>query len=168
MQRIIIIGCCGSGKSTLAVKLAQKLCLPLVHLDRLKFFGNWQERSKDEFNKLLLAELEKPRWIIDGNYNRTIPLRMEYCDTVIFLDFKRTACLWGVITRIIKYHGKTRPDMGGNCPERLDFEFLRFVWDFKTKHRKRYLEMLENAIDKKVIILRNRRQVKKFLNEVDK
>lgn len=166
MERIIIIGSCGAGKSTLAIKLAKKLGLPLVHLDKIRFVGNWQERSKEEFDKLLVSELEKPRWIIDGNYNRTIPLRMQYCDTVVFLDFPRLVCLWGVVTRVIKYHGKTRPDMGDNCPERFDLEFLKFVWQFKTKHRKRYLEMLANAKDKKVVILKNRRQVKRFLEEV--
>ncbi len=165
MQRIIIIGSCGAGKSTLAIKLAQKLNLPLVHLDKLRFIGNWIERPREEFDKLLLAELEKPNWIIDGNYNRTIPLRMQYCDTVIFLDFPRLVCMWGVIKRVIKYHGKTRPDMGGECRERFDPEFMKYVWDFRKKHRKRYLEMLANATDKKVIILKNRRQVKKFLEE---
>lgn len=165
MQRIIIIGSCGAGKSTLAIKLAQKLNLPLVHLDKLRFIGNWQERPREEFDKLLLAELEKPRWIIDGNYNRTIPLRMQHCDTVIFLDFPRLVCMWGVMKRVIKYHGRTRPDMGGECRERFDPEFMKYVWDFRKKHRKRYLEMLANATDKKVIILKNRRQVKKFLEE---
>ena len=168
MQRIIIIGSCGAGKSTLAMKLAQKLNLPLVHLDKLRFIGNWQERPREEFDKLLLAELEKPRWIIDGNYNRTIPLRMQHCDTVIFLDFPRLVCMWGVIKRVIKYHGRTRPDMGGECRERFDPEFMKYVWDFRKKHRKRYLEMLANATDKKVIILKNRRQVKKFLKNTDK
>lgn len=165
MERIIIIGSCGAGKSTLAIKLSKKLGLPLVHLDKIKFVSNWQERPKEEFDKLLICELEKPRWIIDGNYNRTIPLRMQYCDTVVFLDFPRLVCLWGVVTRVIKYHGKTRPDMGGNCPERFDLEFLKFVWQFKTKHRNRYLEMLANAKDKKVVILKNRKQVKRFLEE---
>ena len=168
MQRIIIIGSCGAGKSTLAMKLAQKLNLPLVHLDKLRFIGNWQERPREEFDKLLLAELEKPRWIIDGNYNRTIPLRMQHCDTVIFLDFPRLVCMWGVMKRVIKYHGKTRPDMGGECRERFDPEFMKYVWDFRKKHRKRYLEMLANATDKKVIILKNRRQAKKLLKNTDK
>ena len=168
MERIIIIGSCGAGKSTLAVSLAQKLSLPLVHLDKIKFIGNWQERSKEDFDEILLSELKKPRWIIDGNYNRTIPLRMQYCDTVIFLDFPRLVCIWGVIKRVIKYHGKTRPDMGGNCPERFDLDFMKFVWQFRNKHRKRYLEMLSGVSDKNVIILKNRRQVKKLLKDIGK
>lgn len=166
MERIIIIGSCGAGKSTLAISLAKKLELPLVHLDRIRFVGSWQERTREEFDEILLSELEKPRWIIDGNYNRTIPLRMRYCDTVVFLDFPRLVCLWGVVTRVIKYHGKTRPDMGDNCPERFDFEFLKFVWNFRSKHRKHYLEMLAAAKDKEIIILRSRRQAKRFLEEV--
>ena len=166
MERIIIIGSCGAGKSTLAVSLAQKTNLPLVHLDKIKFIGNWQERSKEDFDEILLSELKKPRWIIDGNYNRTIPLRMQYCDTVIFLDFPRLVCIWGVIKRVIKYHGKTRPDMGGNCPERFDLDFMKFVWQFRYKHRKRYLEMLSGVSDKNIIILKNRRQVKKLLKDI--
>lgn len=168
MERIIIIGSCGAGKSTLAVSLAQKTNLPLVHLDKIKFIGNWQERSKEDFDEILLSELKKPRWIIDGNYNRTIPLRMQYCDTVIFLDFPRLVCIWGVIKRVIKYHGKTRPDMGGNCPERFDLDFMKFVWQFRNKHRKRYLEMLSGVSDKNIIILKNRRQVKKLLKDIGK
>lgn len=168
MERIIIIGSCGAGKSTLAVSLAQKTNLPLVHLDKIRFIGNWQERSKEDFDEILLSELKKPRWIIDGNYNRTIPLRMQYCDTVIFLDFPRLVCIWGVIKRVIKYHGKTRPDMGGNCPERFDLDFMKFVWQFRPKHRKRYLEMLSGVSDKNVIILKNRRQVKKLLKDMGK
>ncbi len=165
MERIIIIGSCGAGKTTLSLELSKKLGLPLVHLDKLHHIGFWQERPKEEFDELLVSELEKPKWIIDGNYNRTIPLRMKYCDTVIFLDFSRLVCLWGVIKRLIKYHGKTRPDMGGECRERFDPEFIKYVWNFNKLHRKNYLEMLDEAKDKKVIIFKNRREVKRFLNQ---
>lgn len=43
---------------------------------------------------------------------------------------------------------------------------MKLVWQFRTKHRKRYLEMLENVSDKNVIILRNRTEVRRFLNDV--
>lgn len=167
MERVIIIGNCGAGKSTLAAKLAKKLGLPLVHLDRLRFIGNWVERPREEFDEMLMRELEKQRWIIDGNYNRTIPLRMRYCDTVVFLDFPRFLCLWRVIKRVTRYHGKTRPDMGDNCPERFDLEFMKYVWQFRKKHRKRYLEMLSKAKDKNVVILRNPRQAEDFLKKFE-
>ena len=80
--------------------------------------------TREEFDARLSEELEKPQWIIDGNYNRTMPQRLEKCDTVIYLDFNRFVCLWGAVKRVIRGYGKTRPDMGGNCPERFDWEFI--------------------------------------------
>ena len=73
MNRIIVIGGNGSGKSTFSKQLAAVTHLPLVHLDRLLWHGHWQTRTREEFDALLDAELQKDRWIIDGNYNRTIP-----------------------------------------------------------------------------------------------
>lgn len=49
--------------------------------------------------------------------NRTIPLRLKYCDTVIYMDFSRTICVYGAIKRVVKNYGKSRLDMGGYCPE---------------------------------------------------
>ena len=89
MNRIIIIGNSGSGKSTLAKELAVRLNLPLIHLDKLFWRDNWQHISRDEFDDLLLSELKKERWIIDGNFGRTIPLR---------LPARRRSCLpsWSI------------------------------------------------------------------------
>lgn len=102
MERILIIGGNGCGKTTLAQKLASKLEIPLVHLDKLYWKDNWESASKDEFDGLLIKELSKSQWIIDGNMNRTIPLRLKYCDTVIYMDFSRIRCVYGAIKRGIK------------------------------------------------------------------
>lgn len=166
MERIIVIGCPGSGKTTFSGQIAEKTGLPLVHLDALHWRDGWQTVPKEEFDELLLAELTKPRWIIDGNYNRTIPLRLQYCDTVIWLDYPRTTCMLGVIKRVITNYGKSRPDMGGNCPERLDFEFLRTVWGFRKKHHARYFEMLANARGVTVFVMKNRKATEKFLESL--
>ena len=78
MERILIIGCGGAGKSTLARKLGEKTGLPVVHLDQIWWEpGNWKHLEKPEFDERLMAELEKPRWILDGNFNRTMELRLE-------------------------------------------------------------------------------------------
>lgn len=165
----MIIGGNGCGKTTFAKELSDKLDLPLIHLDVLYWRDNWQTESRDEFNELLLQEITKPKWIIDGNIGRTIPLRLKYCDTVIYMDFPRLKCVYGVIKRIIKNYGKSRPDMGGYCPERFDMEklaFLKSVWNFNKNNRKRFYDMLHNANDVKIILLKSRKQVREFLQRL--
>lgn len=164
MERIVIIGCGGSGKSTLARQLGEKLDLPVVHLDRLFWRPGWVQVSQEEFDKLHQAELAKDKWIMDGNFNRTIPERIQRCDTVIYLDFSRFACLLGVLKRVITTYGKTRPDMGEGCPERIDWEFLKWVWNFNKNKRERNYKLLNEATHAETVVLKNRRAVKRFIN----
>ena len=93
MERIVIIGCPGSGKSTLARELGEKLNLTVVHLDRLWWTKGWENVSREEFDERLNNALKLDSWIIDGNYSRTMDARLEKCDTIIYLDFSRWACL---------------------------------------------------------------------------
>ncbi len=166
MKRVIVIGCPGAGKTTLAIKLGQKTGLPVVHLDSLFWLPGWTQRPREEFDRLLMEELQKDAWIVDGNYGRTMPLRMEACDTVVCLDSPTIVCILGVIKRVITNHGKTRVDMGKDCPERFDWEFLKFVWNFRKNERKKLLRAMEDNRHKEIIVLKNRRQVKKYLNSL--
>ena len=109
MQRILIIGNAGSGKSTFSKALAEKLNIPLVHLDRLYWRGNWEHVTREEFDHLLQSELEKPQWIIDGNFNRTLPCRLQHCDCVFFFDLPTHTCLWGTVKRVLKTTARLVP-----------------------------------------------------------
>lgn len=164
MERVMIIGCGGAGKSTLARRLGEKTGLPVIHLDQIWWApGNWQHMDRGEFETILMAEMEKPQWILDGNFHRTMELRLEKCDTVIYLDMNRFVCLKNWLGRVIKNWGHARPDMAEGCAEWIDPEFAAWIWNFNRKNRKRYLELLRNLEGKQVHILRSRRQVEKFL-----
>lgn len=164
MRRIVIIGCGGAGKSTLARQLGEKLNIPVVHLDKLFWKPGWVEMPKDEFDILHGQEISKDQWIIDGNFNRTMQERIARCDTVIYLDFSRLACLGGVAKRVLTTYGTVRPDMGEGCPERLDMDFLKWVWNYNRNKREKNYQLLNEATHAQVIVLKNRRQVKDFLN----
>lgn len=166
MERIVIIGCGGSGKSTLARQLGKKLNIPVVHLDKLWWKPGWVESSREEFDAKLAEELVKPQWIMDGNFDRTIPERIARCDTIIFLDFNRFTCLMGVLKRVLTTYGKVRPDMGEGCPERIDFEFLKWVWNFNKNKREKNYRLLNEAKHAETIVLKNRSMVKRFLNSL--
>lgn len=165
MQRVLIIGNAGAGKSTFAKKLSAKTRLPLVHLDKLYWQGNWDHLGRDEFDALLQAELEKSSWIMDGNFNRTIPHRLKYCDTVFFFDLPTVSCLWGITKRIFQNYGKTRPDMGGSCPEYFDkqkISLYKNVLHFNKQHRRAYYDLLATS-DAAVVVFRSHRQADDYL-----
>lgn len=167
MKRVMIIGCGGAGKSTLARKLGEKTGLPVIHLDQIFWSpGNWQHLEKEEFDALLMQELEKPAWILDGNFNRTMELRLEKCDTVIYLDYSRWICLLQWIKRVVTHWGRTRPDMGPECNEWFDPEFALWIWNFNKTHRAEYYDMLSAQKDKTICIFRNRRQLNRFQNTI--
>ena len=167
MERIMIIGCGGSGKTTLARLLHEKTGLPIVHLDQIWWSpGNWEHLEKEEFDRQLLKEVDKPRWIMDGNFNRTLEIRLERADTVIYLDYNRMICLLHWVKRVITNRGKAHTDMAPGCGEWFDPEFAAWIWSFNRKNRARYYQLLENQLGKTVYIFRNPRQLRKFVKNL--
>ncbi len=168
MERILIVGSSGAGKSTLALALGRKTNLPVVHLDRLFWQAGWQSVTREVFDSRLLNVLSEPRWIIDGNFDRTLPPRLTRCDTVIDLDYPRRACLTGVIRRVFTHYGRVRCDMTDGCPERLDFPFLLWVWRFSKNQRPKLNCLLAQAEKNGVTVLRftSRRACRKWLNSL--
>lgn len=164
-RKILLIGCGGSGKSTFARRLGAATGLPVVHLDHLFWKPGWQESSREEFDAALGEWLRRDRWIIDGNYDRTLSLRLQYCDAVIWLDFPRRTCLCGVLRRVFTNWGKTRADMGEGCPERFDLDFLKWVWRFNRTHGEKYRALLAES-DAAVLILHRRRELDALLRSL--
>lgn len=167
MQRVVIIGSSGSGKSTLARQLGELTGLPVHHLDRMHWRPGWVEIEQADFDQALAAVLKSDRWIIDGNYGRTMEMRLAACDTVIFLDLDRITCLRGALTRFLMYRGKTRPDMTPGCDERINWEFIQWIWGYPERERGKVLVRLkEAALTHRVITLRSRRAIRDFLRQL--
>ena len=166
-ERIVIIGSCGAGKSTLARNLGQRLNLSVIHLDAYYWQSGWQETDQNKWQKIQQELIEANSWIIDGNYYNTTDIRLTAADTIIWLDFNRYLCLWRVIKRYLEYPDKVRPDMAVGCPERLNCEFLQYVWNFPKLHRHKIMNKLAEYQDsKQIIILQNPNQVFNLLEQV--
>ncbi|TJY43851.1 DNA topology modulation protein [Cohnella pontilimi] len=167
MNRILVIGSAGSGKSTLSQELNKATNLPIIHLDRYYWKPSWVPTPNEEWDHFVEEAAKQERWIIDGNYSRTIDLRLKRADTVIFLDMPRILCIYRIIKRRIKYHGKTRPDLNEECPEKLDWAFFVWVWNYKKRSRPKIIKALETVKDQKqVIILSTRKQVNEFIDRM--
>lgn len=168
MDRVVLIGSGGSGKSTLARQMGKELNLKVWHLDQLFWNPGWVATEKEQQRATQRELVAGEKWIIDGNYNATMDIRLREADTIIFLDLSRFVCLFRVLKRRWQYPKKTRPDMGEGCEERIDFAFIRWVWSYPDKHRPTILERLSTYSDEKnIIILRSTKEVKRFLASVE-
>ncbi|WP_438349999.1 DNA topology modulation protein [Paenibacillus sp. FA6] len=166
MERVMIIGSGGSGKSTLARKLSNITRLPLYHLDAYYWQPGWIATPNEEWDTFQQELILNNEWIIDGNYSRTLDIRIARADTIIFFDLSPWITTFRVIKRRIKYHGRTRPDLNEGCPEQLDWEFIRWVWNFRKHKRPAILDKLKiHEKDKNIIILRSFREVKSLLDQ---
>ncbi len=167
MQKISIIGSGGSGKSTLARQLGDILKIPVYHLDALYWKSNWTPTPLEEWETIQEALVQEESWIMDGNYSNTMRIRFQAADTIIFMDYPTWLCLWRVLKRRWTYRGKTRPDMGEGCTEKIDLEFLSWIWNYRKTRRPGILKKLEGLKSQKnVLIFTSQKQVSTFLKQL--
>lgn len=167
-DRVLVIGCSGSGKSTLAQKLSARFSLPYVSMDRDVFWmPGWVQRPRAEALAAVERFLARPRWIMDGTSPGTLPLRLPRTDLVLWMRPPRFVSMYGVVTRWLKYRGRTRPEMAENCPERLSGEFLRYVWNFeKTESPEIEQKLADYGPDVPVLIVRSHAETRRLLEHV--
>ncbi|QFT00272.1 topology modulation protein [Labrenzia sp. THAF191b] len=138
MKRVMIVGGPGSGKSTLAVALGRKTGLPVYHMDKIHYRSGWNERSREEKDRLTHEVHLKDVWIFEGGHSSTYAERVERADTFIWLDVPVTRRIFRVLKRSVKYNGQSRPDLAEGCPEQFNWqtvEFLRFIWRTRQSAR---------------------------------
>ena len=120
--------------------------------------------SREEFDTRLENALKLDSWIIDGNYSRTMDARLAACDTIIYLDYSRWACLWGLCQRVLG--SKKRSDMPDGCPERFDWEFIKYIWKFNENNRVINYTRIAKHKHARAIVLKNRKEAKAFLESI--
>lgn len=102
---------------------------------------------------------------MDGNYPDSLSLRLKYADTAIFLDCSRVQSLLRCVGRFLKYRGQSRPELAPGCYEKIDWEFLKWIWNYPRDVKPRVLEALESHSGTSFIILRNEHEIAGFLAE---
>ena len=163
-NRIMVIGSCGSGKTTFSIQLSKILGLPLIHLDKEYWRPGWIETPKKEWHEKVENIVSQENWIIDGNYNGSLDIRFKRTETVIFMDYNKYICLYGIFKRFILNYGRNRNDMGAGCNEKFpNLQFIRFVWNFKKDSRQNIMDKMISYEKINKVILKNRKGAKKFL-----
>ena len=160
MKKIIVIGCPGSGKSTFSKVLHKITGIPLFHLDMMYWNSDKTTVEKSVFCERLSKTIQKSEWIIDGNYGSTMELRIQACDTIIFLDYPLDVCLDGIKER----RGKARSDMPWiETSDEEDTEFIEFIKNYNSQSRPIVMELLEKYSYKNIYVFKNRAEADEFL-----
>lgn len=138
--RVLVLGSPGAGKSTFARKLSAITGFPLHYLDMLWHKPDKTTVSHEHFDASLGKLLALPCWIIDGNYQRTLPQRLARATGVFLFDLPASECLAGAMRRI----GKKRPDMPW-IENDFDPEFREWIMNFRHDMLPAILRLLRSS-----------------------
>jgi len=173
-RRFSVVGISGSGKTTVGRTLAERLDLTHVELDALFHGPNWSEPPPGEFEQRVAAALDGLEgWVVDGNYRSLVgALVLEQADTVVWLDLPLRVCLrriwrrtWRrIVTREELWDSKNRESIRNAFFVRESL----FSWAIQShfRHRRDMPEWIERHPHLKVVHLRSRRDVERWLSTV--
>ena len=164
-MKIIVIGSPGAGKSTFARRLRDKINIPLFHLYLIYLKEDKSTISKEEFDKCLQEIFKLDKYIIDGNYPRTLEKRIIESNIIYFLDIDKEECLKNINNRLnIK-----REDMPYVDSE-IDNAFFKKVNNFPIEQRPKIYDLLNKyQNNKRIYIFKTRNEIDEYIKkEFDK
>lgn len=165
MERIAIIGRPGSGKSTLAQKLGKILDRPVIHLDKEYWTKDWEKRypTREEWTNFHTKLINQGRWIIDGNYENSMDVRLERADTIIFFDISKWLCLWRAIART--FNKRQKSDKPEGARDRLSRELINTILNYGSSKTRKRVEQYRTT--KQIYILKNGEDVENLLSFIN-
>ena len=165
MHRVLVIGCSGAGKSTFTAKLHARTGLPLISLDAQFWRPGWTMMPRTEWRAKVAELANRDAWIMDGTFDSSLDLRLPRADTVIWFRMPRWRCLARVVKRAVSGYGRVRPEMAAGCPERMDFDFMRYVWNFDRDQVPAIEQMLaRHGSHLSAVIIRRDADARRFLD----
>lgn len=167
-MKIAIMGYSGSGKSTLAKYLSTYYDIPVLYLDTIQYEANWKMRDRAQAVSMVAEFMEHDSWVIDGNYSSFLQdRRLEEADCIIYMDFSRWSCLLRAYSRFRRFQHMSRESMADGCTEKIDLQFVWWIlYKGRTAKKKRYYNNIVSKYREKTIVLKNQRQLDRFMADL--
>lgn len=167
-SRVAIVGSPGSGKTTLSLKLGKLLGMSPVHLDKELWRNDWTLPSEEERQTIHNALIAPETWLIDGMWGGLVEERYKRATVVIHLDYNRFVCLRRAYLRCRQSNGKSRFDMADGCVDKMDAEFVSYIWNFKRNVGKKLLLLEQANPQVKLYRLSTPKETERFVEEMTK
>ena len=175
-MRINVIGTSGSGKTTFGQELANVLQIPFIELDAIFWGPEWSTPDDNELFPKLSAALSGDNWVLDGNYSRTLDIKWERVEAVIWLDFSFPRTVYQAVKRALSRiisQQELWPETGNR--ESLKMLFSRdsiVLWTIQTyaRRRKKILGYISSRQYQSIIFhrIKSPKQAKIFLQSVSR
>ncbi len=170
-MRINVIGTSGSGKTTFGRELASALQIPFIELDAIFWGPDWSEPDDNELFPKLSAALSGDNWILDGNYSRTLDIKWERVDSIIWLDFSFprtvTQAIKRAVSRIITQEELWTGTGNRESLQKLFSQDSIVLWTIQkySKNKKKILEYISSEKYQSIIFhrIRSPKQARIFL-----
>jgi adenylate kinase family enzyme len=151
LSRVNVVGCSGSGKSTLSRRLAERLKHPYIEMDALFWKKDWAGSPDWELFARLEKALNREKWVLDGNYDRTTHIKWNSVTAVIWVDYSFARTLAQAVGRALR-RAWTGAELWPDTGNRESFFRMIFtkdsilLWTIRTHKsvRKRYEERMTN------------------------
>jgi adenylate kinase family enzyme len=172
--RIAVHGASGSGKTTLAAELAVRLGVPRTELDGLYHQPGWTRLATDEFRALVAKEVERPGWVVDGNYEQVRDLVWDRAQMIVVIDLPRWRVMGQLVRRTVTRSVVRAELWNGNRESfrnlfSLDDDRNVVLWSWRTHHRfhdEVVAEARAGAPHARVVVLSSRRAVAEFSRQL--
>lgn len=174
-RRVRVVGTSGSGKTTLARRLAARLGVPLLEVDRIVHLQGWRTASAEEYRAAFETFLARATngWVVDGPFPSVQDALADPADTVVWLDLGRATVMVSLVRRTWVRLLLRRRLAHGNREQWARLlsrdpmtNVLLWAWTQHGAERARYAEALAVDPRDRWVRLRSRRAVREWFDAV--
>ena len=163
-----MLGPPGAGKTRVADEIAARLGIEATHLDDLHWEPGWIERPWDDLVRRVGPIVERPSWVVEGNYVAVRRLHVASADLVVWLDLPLSVTLPRLVLRCLDRGLRRVPCCNGNYESLL--HTLRpkdsILWWALTTDRRRRAEFGREFASAPLVRLRHPGAVRRWLRGI--